>query len=76
MARELHAADEIRAEVKRLFDPHGVVKHRVPKPELIAQPEPGACNWRMALLKTRDRGVQTGFANAMQEVRSRWDLKE
>jgi hypothetical protein len=73
MTRELRTAAEIRAEVKRLFDPQGVVRHRVPQPELV----PGADgpNWRMPLLKTRDRGVQAVFAMALQDVRSRWDLK-
>jgi hypothetical protein len=36
MARELHTADEIRAEVKRLFDPHGAMRKRMPKPQLLA----------------------------------------
>lgn len=73
--RELHTADEIRAEVKRLFNPHGAIKHRVPQPELVAAPGEGAPNWKMPMLKTRDRGEQAVFSMAMQDVRSRWDLK-
>lgn len=73
--REQHTAAEIRAEVKRLFDPHGSMKKRVPQPVLIAAPEPGACNWGMPLLKTRDRGIQAVFVSALQDVRSRWNLK-
>jgi hypothetical protein len=76
MARELHTADEIRAEVKRLFDPHGTRRKRVPHPERIANPEPGEANWRMPLIRSTDMGVQFMFSQAVQDVRARWDLKE
>jgi hypothetical protein len=74
--REQHTAAEIRAEVKRLFNPHGALKNRVPQPYFVDQPPSDGPNWGMPLLKTRDRGIQTVFVMAVQEVRSRWDLKE
>ena len=69
-----HSGLKIRAEVKRLFDPHGAMKKRVPRPVLLEAPPADGPNWGMPMLKTRDRGVQAMFVVAMMEVKARWNL--
>ena len=76
MEREQHTAAEIRAEVKKLFDPWGTMRKRVPQPFRVEHPEPGQPNWGMKLLRTPDRGIQAVFVAAVQDVRARWDLKD
>ncbi len=75
MARELHTAEEIRAEVDRLLNTGRKVPLAVPLPLLALERDPleGSANWNMPRLPGT-KGNEAAIGKAIVAVKSKWDL--
>jgi hypothetical protein len=76
MTRELHTAEEIRAEVARLLNANREVPLLVPLPTPVSVRDPveGNANWRMPRFVAH-HGNKMAIGLALLDVQMRWDLK-
>lgn len=79
MTRELHTAEEIRAEVSRLLNEGRMNLIDVPEPLRLAAEDDtlvdGGANWDMPEFRPRQaRGSEAAIGRAVLAVKGKWDL--
>jgi hypothetical protein len=76
MSREIHTAEEIRAEVDRLLNRDRAVPLVVPLPTRVIRRDPleGNANWQMPRFEAHD-GNEMAIGLAILDVKMSWDLE-